>query len=195
MSFYPQPIKVPIAYYNRLTSSKSSITKHAYKLSVIKLPRLLTSKAELTSLLASTTIYTNTVDIKTNTDFNELCKNNIICPSVFYKDVTSKLDDDVKLSNFIFMDIDGGLTIEEAMDILDRANLSYLLFTSSSHSIIQNKFHILVPLLKSVNSKEDYKAYWTYLHQLFDCKTDRACCHPARACYPSLNSNLQIMEW
>lgn len=202
MSFYPKPRRVlkarmnttPIIYTNRLNSTKSSINKHAYKLSVIKIPRLLTSKEELTSLLVSTVTYTSTIDIKTDTDFNELCKNNIICPSVFHKGVCSKLDSDVKVSNFIFIDIDKGLTIDEACRILDKEHLSYLLFTSSSHSNVTNKFHILVPLLKSVDSKEDYKAYWSYLHQLFDCKTDRACCNPSRACYPSLNTNMEIIN-
>lgn len=201
MSFYPKPRRVlkarmnttPIIYTNRLTSAKSSIYKHAYKLSVIKLPMELT-KEELTSLLASTATYTSTIDIKTDTDFNDLFKSNIICPSVFNKDIASKLDSDVKISNFIFIDVDNGLTIAEACEILDKEELSYILATSSSHSVTLNKFHILVPLLKSVDSKADYKAYWTYLHQLFDCKTDRACCNPSRACYPSLNPNMEILN-
>lgn len=195
MSSYPKPITIKsiidtyckISYVNRDTSDKQSINKHAYKLSIIPLNNRDMSKKDLTSLLLSTKTFSKTIDIKPDTNFSELCTSNIICPSVFHKEATSKQDSDVKVSNFIFLDIDSGLTIKEAIEILDKNNLSYLLFTSTSHTVKQNKFHILVPLLKPITTKEDYQAYWSYLNQLFNCKTDIACKHPSRACYPSLN--------
>lgn len=202
MSFYTKP-KTPIGnsiytstsnYINRLTSTKISINKHAYKISLVPVPSKDISKDDLTSLLLSTKTFSKTVDIKPDTNFSELCTSNIICPSVFHQEATSKQDSDVKVSNFIFLDIDSGLTIEEAMEILDKNNFSYLLFTSTSHTVMQNKFHILVPLLKPIATKEDYQAYWSYLHQLLNCKTDIACKHPSRACYPSLNPNMEIIN-
>lgn len=201
MSFYPKPeaiknliISSKTKYINRHTSNKPSINKHAYKISVIPLVEKKLSKDNLTSVLLSIKTFNKTINIEPDTDFNDLCRNFIICPSIFNKTATSKQDIDVKISNFIFLDIDNGLNIEEATKILEEDNLSYLLFTSSSHSVIKNKFHILVPLLKPINSKADYKAYWCYLHQLLNCKTDRACNQPSRACYPSLNTNIKIIN-
>lgn len=175
-------------YLNRDTAT-SSADKGAYKLSVIATNAL--SKDALEEVLARN-IFSKIITINESTNIEELCKNFIICPSVFKKDALTRRDIDIDYSKFIFIDIDNGMTIQEAQAILDSKELSYILYTSMSHKEEHHKFHILVPTLQKIDSKEDYKAYWQYLHELFKFKTDNSCNTPSKASYPSAKDGLVI---
>lgn len=176
-------------YLNRNTATSSS-DKGAYKLSVIATTE--SSKDGHLEVLKKAGRFLNTVKINESTNIEQLCKYNIICPSIFKKDAPSRKDEDVKYSKFIFIDIDNGMTIQEAQANLDSKELSYILYTSISHKEKHHKFHILVPTLQKIDSKEDYKAYWQYLHELFKFKTDNSCNTPSKVSYPSAKDGLVI---
>lgn len=175
-------------YLNRNTATSSS-DKGAYKLSVIATN---TSNKDALKEVVKSNIFSKIVTINETTNTEELCKNFIICPSIFKKDALTRRDIDIDYSKFIFIDIDNGMTIQEAKAILDSEELSYILYTSMSHKEEHHKFHILVPTLKKIDSKEDYKAYWQYLHELFEFKTDKSCNTPSKASYPSAKDGLVI---
>lgn len=169
-------------YLNRKTAT-SGVKGGAYKLSVIATTE--SSKDGHLEVLKKAVRFLNTVNVKESTNIEQLCRCNIICPSVFKKNAPSRKDEDIDYSKFIFIDIDNGMTIQEAQAILDSKELSYILYTSMSHKEEHHKFHILVPTLQKINSKEQYKAYWQYLHELFKFKTDKSCNTPSKASYPS----------
>lgn len=178
-----------MVYLNRNTATSSS-DKGAYKLSVIATTE--SSKDGHLEVLKKAERFLNIVNVNESTNIEQLCKYNILCPSVFKKNASSRKDEDIDYSKFIFIDIDNGMTIQEAQAILDSKKLSYILYTSISHKEEHHKFHILVPTLQKINSKKQYKAYWQYLHELFKFKTDKSCNTPSKASYPSAKDGLVI---
>ena len=71
------------------------------------------------------------------------------------------IDGNRKSDNFHFatgfvVDIDNGLTIQEAENRLNKVNLSYWLIPSKSHSSVLHKFHIIIPFNKRVYSRDAY---------------------------------------
>ncbi len=71
------------------------------------------------------------------------------------------IDGNRKSDNFHFatgfvVDIDNGLTIQEAENRLNKVNLSYWLIPSKSHSSALHKFHIIIPFNKRVYSRDAY---------------------------------------
>ena len=69
-------------------------------------------------------------------------------------------DNFISASGFI-VDIDNGLTIQEAESVLNQHNLNYALVTSKSHSDALHKFHVLLPSSRKVYTVENYKAVAT----------------------------------
>lgn len=175
-------------FLNRDTATSSS-DMAAYKLSVIETKS--STKDGHTEILIKEK-FSKTISIDKTSNIEKIFKCNIICPSIFDKNSSMKKDEDIKYSKFIFIDIDNGMSIQEAKSILDSKELSYILYTSISHKEEHHKFHILVPTLKKVESKEEYKAYWQYLHELFEFKTDKSCNTPSKASYPSTKDGLVI---
>ena len=55
------------------------------------------------------------------------------------------------------VDIDSGMTIEEAEQLLQSKKLNYILITSKSHSTEKNKFHILLPFNRKIKTLNNYQ--------------------------------------
>ncbi|TLP36159.1 hypothetical protein [Arcobacter arenosus] len=179
-------------YKNRLTSTLDS--KYTYKFTVLPTVEGLTKK-QCINLLVKTSMHSKTVALNSIVDIKAVCKSTIICPAVFKKEAPKWVDDNVKSIDFISLDIDSGMTMEEAQSILDKNELSYILYTSKSHTSKKHKFHIIVALLKPIKDKDikqKYKATWQYLHELLECKTDPACKNPSRALLPSAIDGIVI---
>jgi hypothetical protein len=66
-------------------------------------------------------------------------------------------DNFISASGFI-VDIDNGMTIQDAESLLNKHNLNYALITSKSHSDVLHKFHVLLPFSRKVYTIENYKA-------------------------------------
>lgn len=66
-------------------------------------------------------------------------------------------DNFISATGFV-IDIDDGMTIQEAEKILTQHNLNYALITSKSHSDELHKFHVLLPFSRKVYTVENYKA-------------------------------------
>ena len=170
--------------FKNRTTIKSKSYKHSYNISVIHTKGIKCKKEQLELLKKSH--FKNTIKISDNLSDEQLkgiVVNNIISVGIFNGD--SRTDDSVKETNFIFVDIDNSFTIEQAMEILDKDKLSYMLFTSISHTEENHKFHILIPLLKKITNIEDYKRYYRYINDLFDNKNDKSCSSWSKACFSS----------
>jgi hypothetical protein len=65
-------------------------------------------------------------------------------------------DNFISATGFV-IDIDSGVTIQEAETVLTQHNLNYALVTSKSHSEALHKFHVLLPFNRKVYTIENYK--------------------------------------
>ncbi|MHC1737753.1 MAG: DUF5906 domain-containing protein [Ignavibacteriaceae bacterium] len=77
--------------------------------------------------------------------------------TIQWKENNRKEDNFISASGFV-IDIDDGMTIEEAKNVLTTHNLNYALITSKSHSDGLHKFHILLPFSRKIYTVENYKA-------------------------------------
>lgn len=101
-----------------------------------------------------------------------------------YPKINSRLED--IRADFVFLDFDnkhskqhkekpeqkltleeGYLSYEEALDVLKASGYNYVLSTSHSHSDTHHKLHILIPILKSIQSAEEYKIYFHEVSNMF----------------------------
>jgi len=69
-------------------------------------------------------------------------------------------------TNFLVLDIDDGMTIQEAERACERANLEALITPSVSHTKELHKFRVIFPLLCRITDKDTYKATWNKLREL-----------------------------
>lgn len=179
------------SYKNRQTTKTKSY-QNAYKLSCMYIGENKTKEEQIKQM---TRVYDKEFKLKPNMseeDLKELFCKNIISVGIFKDGYTKKNDESVKETNFLFIDIDNGCTIEEAQEILDKDSLSYVLFTSNSHTEEKHKFHIFIPTLKKVKGIEEYKAYYRYLDSLFSEKIDSKCSNWSRACFASPSNCIVI---
>lgn len=82
-----------------------------------------------------------------------------------YSTITTEFSADM-----IFFDFDeGDLTYDNALEILKKSELNFILTTSKSYSSKKEKLHIIVPALKTITSHDEYKYMFKELYkQLFD---------------------------
>jgi hypothetical protein len=85
----------------------------------------------------------------------------------------------------IGLDIDQGMTIDSARDVLKSLGLAYVLYTTFSHTSEKQKFRIVLPLSRPIGKNEAdlYDAIWLTLNKHFDGKLDASCCDMARLFY------------
>lgn len=171
-------------FNNRITT-KTKAYQHSYKFSAMLIGENKTKKEQV-ELLKKPSKYRD-IKINKKLSVNDLKKyfiENITTVGIL-NDKSNRTDASVKETNFIFVDIDKTFTIEQAMEILDKDKLSYVIFTSSSHTEEKHKFHILIATLKKITKKEDYKAYYSHINELFDNENDSSCSSWSKACFAS----------
>lgn len=56
----------------------------------------------------------------------------------------------------VMLDIDTGMTIQDAEAILDRRNINRAIITSKSHTPAKHKFRIIIPLTRKIYTAENY---------------------------------------
>jgi hypothetical protein len=77
-------------------------------------------------------------------------------------------------TDFMVLDIDNGLTIEQAEEIVKENNLSALCLPSPSHTEENHKFRLVFPLSWSIFDKPTFDATWKKLEEIFP-DTDPQC--------------------
>ena len=100
-----------------------------------------------------------------------------------------------KIENFesasgIVIDIDEGLSIEEAKRKLVQEKLNHIIITSKSHQVVkkespaQDRYHILVFFSKEVTDEKEYRKAFNYLNRIFP-QMDDSCQDLARFIFAS----------
>jgi hypothetical protein len=97
-------------------------------------------------------------------------------PSVFEG---KRHNDNFISADFMAVDFDNGLRIEEAEKIVQRLGLAALCLPSSSHTPEHHKFRLVFPMAKTISSKKIYDDTWDYLLGLFP-MIDPSCSDYAR---------------
>jgi len=68
-----------------------------------------------------------------------------------------RLADNFDRAEFIIIDIDSGMSIDDARSILRNAHINYALLTTKSHTETQHRFRLVVFVNRPILSIEDYK--------------------------------------
>lgn len=87
-------------------------------------------------------------------------------------------------SDFMSLDIDSGLTIEEAEERVKKLKIACLCLPSPSHTSKNHKFRLVFPLAKTIFNSDDFEATWKWLQDQFP-ELDKQCSDLARWYAPS----------
>jgi len=110
------------------------------------------------------------IKIETEDDLIGSITKNCWSPSVFngYRSQANFVQTDLMV-----LDIDDGMTIEEAEKMVNNMGLAALCLPSTSHSDELHKFRLIFPLSSTINDVGRFKATMAYLAELFP--ADPAC--------------------
>lgn len=87
-------------------------------------------------------------------------------------------------ADFMSLDIDSGLTIEEAEKRIQNLKIACLCLPSPSHTKEAHRFRLVFPLAKTIYNVEDFEATWNWLQEQFP-ELDKQCSDLARWFAPS----------
>ena len=87
-------------------------------------------------------------------------------------------------ADFMSLDVDSGLTIEEAEVRIQNLGIACLCLPSPSFTPSFHKFRLIFPLAKTILTKEDFDATWEWLQKQFP-EIDAQCSDYARWYAPS----------
>ena len=87
-------------------------------------------------------------------------------------------------TDFMTLDIDDGLTIEEAEVRCNKFGKCFLILPTTSHTPEHNKFRLIFPLVRTITSLKQYTATWERLHKIFP-ELDKQCSDVCRFYFAS----------
>lgn len=82
-------------------------------------------------------------------------------------------------TDFMSLDVDSGLTIDEAEIRVQKLGIACLCLPSPSHTSEEHRFRLIFPLAKTIYTIEDFDATWDFLQEQFP-ELDKQCSDPAR---------------
>lgn len=82
-------------------------------------------------------------------------------------------------TDFMSLDVDSGLTIDEAEIRVQKLGIACLCLPSPSHTSEEHRFRLIFPLAKTIYAIEDFDATWDFLQEQFP-ELDKQCSDPAR---------------
>lgn len=95
------------------------------------------------------------VNIRNSDELIEIVTNYVYSPSVFKK---HRLKDEFVSSDFLVLDIDEGLTIDEAEIRVKESGYACLCVPSTSHTPEAHRFRLIFPLSRTITNIEDFEA-------------------------------------
>jgi hypothetical protein len=144
------------------------------------LPKNKDEKA-LQSKLASNPNLPQMLEIVTEEDLINAVTSYGWSPSIFSG---VRHNDNFVSTDFMSLDIDSGLRIEDAEKRVQRLGLACLCLPSPSHAPEMHRFRLIFPLAKTIFSQEDFDATWDFLQMQFP-ELDAQCSDLARWYAPS----------
>jgi len=106
-----------------------------------------------------------------------------------------RLAKNVLSNNLVVLDIDDSLSLNNALEILNKSNYTYGLYTSYSHQKFNtDKYHIIFPSDRNIENDLEYKATYALLSSnLFNCINDGATKSQASLFYNSNPESKQVI--
>ena len=144
------------------------------------LPKNKDEKA-LQSKLASNPNLPQILEIGTEEDLINAVTSYGWSPSIFSG---VRHNDNFVSTDFMSLDIDSGLRIEEAEKRVQSLGLACLCLPSPSHTQELHKFRLIFPMAKTILNPEDFDATWDFLQKQFP-ELDTQCSDYARWYAPS----------
>ena len=133
------------------------------------------------AFLASSPNLPKVVEINTEEDLISFITSYAWSPSVFSG---SRLDENFLYADFMTLDVDEGLTIQESEKRIQQLGLACLCLPSPSHTESKHKFRLIFPLAKTILNPDDFNETWNWLSEKFP-ELDRQCSDTARYYCPS----------
>lgn len=144
------------------------------------LPKNKDEKA-LQSKLASNPNLPQILEINTEEDLINAVTSYGWSPSIFSG---VRHNDNFISTDFMSLDIDSGLRIEDAEKRVQNLGLACLCLPSPSHTQELHKFRLIFPMAKTILNPEDFDATWDFLQKQFP-ELDTQCSDYARWYAPS----------
>lgn len=144
------------------------------------LPKNKDEKA-LQSKLASNPNLPQVLEIVTEEDLINAVTSYGWSPSIFSG---VRHNDNFVSTDFMSLDIDSGLRIEEAEKRVQSLGLACLCLPSPSHTQEAHRFRLVFPMAKTIFLQEDFDATWDFLQKQFP-ELDTQCSDAARWYAPS----------
>jgi hypothetical protein len=135
----------------------------------------------LQSKLASNPNLPEILEISTDDDLINAVTSYGWSPSIFSG---FRHNDNFVSADFMSLDIDSGLCIEDAESRVQKLGLACLCLPSPSHNSKHHKFRLIFPLAKTILSCEDFDETWNWLQGQFP-ELDTQCSDYARWYAPS----------
>lgn len=110
------------------------------------------------------------VEIETSDDLIRIVQDYVWSPYIFNG---TRKKDNFKSSDWAVLDIDSGMTLDEAGEIISEANFTCLAMPTTSHTEEHHRFRLIFPLSRTVTNKESMIATMEDLYSNFPC-SDRS---------------------
>ena len=122
-----------------------------------------------------------TVDIINEADLVKYITSYAWSPTIFN---SYRSNDAFVSTDFMVLDIDSGITIQETEKRCEGLGLCHLILPSPSFTETNHRFRIIFPLVESIYDKTTFDLTWQHLLKLFP-ELDNQCCDYARFYYAS----------
>lgn len=107
----------------------------------------------------------NTSHISTVDEIIEIITENHWSPMIFATGTRSI--ENFLSTDFLVVDIDDGMTIDQAIKICSKMNVVAVIAPSTSHTPEHHKFRVVLPLSRTITNMEDYVVSWAKLAEYF----------------------------
>jgi len=104
------------------------------------------------------------VEVKTDEELIEVICNNAWSPSIFTE---HRSQANFISTDFMVLDIDEGMRIDEAEQVVHSLDICCLALPSTSHTEENHRFRLVFPLSKTISSKDTFEATMSKLAQHF----------------------------
>ncbi len=127
------------------------------KLSIFKNCKALPTKSEkaVQARFTSKPFLPEVIEVVTTDDVIDIICNNAWSPSVFKE---FRRQDGFISTDFIVLDIDEDMTIEEAEEVVHKLDICCICIPSTSFTPEDHRFRLIFPLSKTISNKEDFSA-------------------------------------
>ena len=127
------------------------------KLSIFKNCKALPTKAEkaVQARFTSKPFLPEVIEVVTTDDVIEIICNNAWSPSIFKE---FRRQDGFISTDFIVLDIDEEMRIEEAEEVIHMLNICCICIPSTSFTPEDHRYRLIFPLAKTISNKDDFEA-------------------------------------